>query len=67
MPELPELLRELEKEMQAASRRLEFEQAAEIRDLLLELKGMERRGSRLELLTTTAPPAQAPKRKKRSR
>ncbi|NPV91643.1 MAG: excinuclease ABC subunit UvrB [Firmicutes bacterium] len=39
LPELPELIRELENEMREAARRMEFEQAAEIRDLIIELRG----------------------------
>ena len=45
VPELRELMRELEEEMKEAARRLDFEQAAELRDLLMELKAELPRGS----------------------
>jgi len=37
--EIKQLLARLEKEMQAAARRLEFEQAARLRDAIIELRG----------------------------
>lgn len=37
--DLRKLITQIEKEMQAAARRLEFEKAAELRDLLIELRG----------------------------
>jgi excinuclease ABC subunit B len=36
----PQFIKDLEQEMQAAARRLEFEQAAQLRDVIIELKGI---------------------------
>ncbi len=44
--EREKMIRTLEKEMREAARRLEFEKAAEARDLILELKAMGRYGEK---------------------
>ncbi len=36
----PQFIKDLEQEMQAAAKRLEFEQAAQLRDVIIELKGI---------------------------
>ena len=40
-PEQEELIRRLEKEMREAARILDFERAAELRDMILEMKAEE--------------------------
>jgi excinuclease ABC subunit B len=50
VPELPELIRELDREMRESARRLDFEQAAELRDLIIELKGLLPSGREAEVV-----------------
>ena len=39
-PEREKLIKEFEKQMRTAARKLDFERAAELRDIVLELKAM---------------------------